>query len=89
MWAGGAVMSISVWWLSIIGLLVAIIGSGLLYLGTPHDTGGIHLFSFGDDQAPQKEKMIKLRRNFSRLGFIMLLIGFILQLITVLMQMPK
>lgn len=71
-------------WLNAFGLLLSVIGSGLLYLGTPVDTGGIHNFAYGDPEADKKKLKIKRRRLFTKIGFVFLLIGFLLQFFSTL-----
>lgn len=77
------------WWISISGLIVAMLGSGLLFLGTPFDSGGIHMFAFGDPEADIKKKKIERRRLFTRVGFAMLLLGFASQFYSLLLQYPN
>jgi hypothetical protein len=90
---GGDMLSDNVFWLSLIGLGVAIIGTLFLYLGTPIDIG-IHKPPAGmkvritDEDRIGAENVIRRREQFSKFGFILLIIGFVAQLISVLLQAP-
>jgi uncharacterized membrane protein len=86
-------LSPMVFWLSIIGLLISIIGSVILYKGTPVDNGkvkslaGLIVWEEEPDIA-KKEKGIKIRQNLSQIGFILLIAGFAIQFIAVILQAP-
>ncbi|QGQ98401.1 hypothetical protein EHS13_27690 [Paenibacillus psychroresistens] len=86
-------MSNDVFWLSLIGLAIAILGSLFLYLGTPMDIG-IHKPASGmivritNEDRMAADNVIRRREQLSKLGFIFLLIGFVAQLVSVLLQAP-
>jgi len=78
--------------LSLIGLAISIIGSILLYFGTPVDNGKVRTLAnlkVGDNTPDvERKKGIERRKKLSRTGFILLFTGFVIQFITVLLQAP-
>ena len=76
------------WLLNFVGLVISVIGSIFLFFGTPRDTkdepiretNSMERFDYYNEEKQEKEsKKFRWRFNFSRIGIVMVGVGFILQ----------
>jgi hypothetical protein len=81
-----------IFWLSIIGLAIPITGSFYLYLGTPIDIGfnkpasELKVHWANEQEKIDSENGIKKRERYSKRGFKLLIIGFVVQLFALILQ---
>ena len=73
------------YWSTVGGYVLAAVGSLLLFLGTPHDVGMGRIPRVPGAQATEffqsQDRSIRRRQNQTRIGFALLLIGMVLQLV--------
>lgn len=78
--------AVGFWYVGLFGLFVSTVGSVLLFFGTPADR-----LPYGrtpGNKFKEEENAIKHRALFSRFGFGLLMVGFILQFIAMTGQYP-
>lgn len=69
------------WWINMIGILISLAGSIYAYKGAARDTIGLDDRSGYPHSEQEKERMLqgfKNRKKFSKHGFFLLIVGFIL-----------
>lgn len=74
-------MALLSWWINMIGIMISLAGSIYAYIGAARDTIGFDDTSGYPLSDQQKMNMINgftNRKKFSRYGFLLLIIGFIL-----------
>jgi hypothetical protein len=76
------------WWLNALGLGISFLGSILLYLGSARDTVGYERMTTLEANLNQDDlrRRYRTRATLSRWGFICLIVGFFLQLISMVNQ---
>ncbi|MEC1719047.1 hypothetical protein [Schinkia azotoformans] len=75
-----------VWWLGCIGICISFIGSIFLFKGTPKDTDGFAR-TVGSDYQTQQKLLAKRLKN-TKVGFLFLIVGFLVQMIAMLFNYP-
>lgn len=75
-----------VWWFGCIGICISFIGSLYLFKGTPKDTDGFARTA-GSDYKTQQILLSKRLKN-TKVGFLLLIAGFFVQLIAMLFNYP-
>ncbi|WP_304414960.1 hypothetical protein [Brevibacillus aydinogluensis] len=80
------------WSINLIGLIFAFVGALLLFIGSPRDTSeNITLSTYspwsGKGQVAEGRKETRVR--LSRIGFAFVTFGFLLQLISAMLQFPR
>jgi hypothetical protein len=82
-------LDLSVWWISLVSGLITFAGSLILFMGSPLDTTGAATYG-GDKDAMKKRNLALFRRKkFSKIGFGLMVVGFIIQVISITIQYPK
>lgn len=85
-------MELFVWWLNACGIAVSVIGTYLIYKGTPLDSTGhttlIESHATKEQYLRDYERM-RERGRLSQKGLIILLIGFLLQGVAQVLNYPS
>ncbi|MGF6357113.1 hypothetical protein ABIE27_005052 [Paenibacillus sp. 4624] len=74
-------MSLISWWINMLGILISLAGSIYGYHGAARDTIGLDERSGFPYSQQEKDRMFKgfeNRKKFSKRGFFLLIVGFIL-----------
>ncbi|WP_339273419.1 hypothetical protein MKY59_20245 [Paenibacillus sp. FSL W8-0426] len=85
-------MALWSWWINMIGILISLAGSIYAYKGAARDTIGLDDRSSFPLTNQQKEELFKgfsNRRKFSKHGFFLLIVGFVLLGIAQLFVYPS
>lgn len=86
------------WWLNIGGLVISVLGSIFLFCGSARDTPDIPIretnpmeqYDYYKNKDTVKEvNKVQIRLNLSRIGIALVGIGFIVQLISQVLQYPS
>jgi len=80
------------WTINFFGLALSFVGTLSLIVGTPRDTTPMveaTTYAPGSEEDNAQKKKLASRAKFTGLGIILLAIGFFLQMVSQLLQMPS
>lgn len=88
-------MGLAEWWINLLGLLLTLVGSALLYIGSakerPEEYSSLHVGEY-EGLAKEREQRIadwNKRKLLSLWGFGLLAFGILFQIISFSMQYPN
>jgi hypothetical protein len=88
-------MSIWAWWINLLGLILTLIGSGYMFLGSakerPEEYSSFHTGSLESLEKERKKRITEAesRKKSAVWGFGLLSLGIVFQVVSFLMQYPS